>query len=88
MRTCSARSWRSGDRVSLVSSCGVDDMCRTHHAGPGLVSDEGVAQHLRQFARPEGKMGSLAAQSSDTLLARESLINPHQHHHPHLKRQQ
>ena len=43
----------------------------THHAGLGLLADEGVPEDLGELAGPEGQVGPLAAQSSDALLEGE-----------------
>ena len=46
----------------------------THHAGPGLVPDEGVPEHLRELARPEGEVRPLTAQRADALLQRQQRL--------------
>ena len=38
------------------------------HAGPRLVSDEGISEDLRQFAGSEGEVSSLPAKRPDALL--------------------
>ncbi len=43
----------------------------THHAGLGLLPDEGVPEDLSELAGPEGEVGPLATQSSDALLEGE-----------------
>ena len=46
------------------------------HASPRLVSDEGISEHLRQFAGSEGKVSSLPAQCPDALLqCQERLVD-------------
>ena len=84
MTPCRERPWQSGKEEGGGERGGVSsdldfekpvrspspDVWRAYHAGPGVLSDEGVPQHLGQLAHPERDVIAVLAQRTDTLLQR------------------